>query len=102
MPTSYTTIVSHSFVFPQEELDQALQKLLELKARYKDLTGVDLTGGAKRDKKSGGGSAADGEKGKGGAKQKEASKKKGAGDSVDAKESKDEGASVREVKKVTR
>ncbi|PVD25555.1 hypothetical protein C0Q70_13211 [Pomacea canaliculata] len=84
----------------KEELDQALQKLLELKARYKDLTGVDLTGGAKRDKKSGGGSAADGEKGKGGAKQKEASKKKGAGDSVDAKESKDEGASVREVKKV--
>ncbi|KAK7104463.1 hypothetical protein V1264_019176 [Littorina saxatilis] len=83
----------------KDEVDAAVKKLLELKIKYKDVTGVDLAGGGKREKKSGGGggggaAAAGGDKNKGGGKQK------GAGGDAD-KGKKDADAS-REVKKVTR
>lgn len=71
-----------------------MQKLLELKAKYKDLTGVDLAGGSK---KSGGGKGA-GEKGKGGGGQQ-----KGAGgDAEKGKKAATEADTGRDVKKVTR
>lgn len=73
-----------------------MQKLLELKAKYKDLTGVDLAGGSKQDKKSGGGRGA-GEKGKGGGQQKGA-----GGDAEKGKKAATEADTGRDVKKVTR
>ncbi|KAL3874337.1 hypothetical protein ACJMK2_037366 [Sinanodonta woodiana] len=36
----------------KEEIDKAVKELLSLKAQYKELTGDDLTGGEKKDKKS--------------------------------------------------
>ncbi|KAL8612842.1 hypothetical protein ACOMHN_038097 [Nucella lapillus] len=108
------------------EVDAAVQRLLDLKARYKDLTGVDMAAASKRggDKKGAdkgkgaagpdkgkgaagpdkGKGAAGPDKGKGDAKNKGEGKKKGgaqgAGD-TGSKGTKD-GDSVREVKKVTR
>ena len=74
-----------------------MQKLLELKAKYKDLTGVDIAGGSKRDKKSGGNDGGAGEKGKGGGKQKG-----GGGDADKGKKATKDADAAREVKKVTR
>jgi hypothetical protein len=37
----------------QDEVDSAVKKLLELKAQNKELTGVDIAGGNKREKVQG-------------------------------------------------
>lgn len=39
------------FVISKEEVDSEVQTLLSLKGKYKQLTGEDLAGGGKRDKK---------------------------------------------------
>jgi hypothetical protein len=82
-------------------VDSAVKKLLELKAQYKELTGVDIAGGNKRDKKSGGGGEKKSGGGGGGGKGED---KKAAGAAAgDGGAAKKDGAdSGREVKKITR
>lgn len=79
----------------QDVVDPEIKTLLDLKAEYKNLTGVDLAGGSDGKKggkdKKGGKAVSNGEK-----KEEKSETKKNAADEVT------DGATGRDVKKITR